>query len=1804
MPASVSVSPSQSDLSKDINGILIGTAWANRNVTYSFPVTADAYSVADYGTSGLPTTFTPLTSAEQNLVRLALAEYSAVSLLTFTEQASGGTLLFGKSNSMPKLDDGRTSTGYGYYPGETGKAGDVWFNNAVFQPGLRGAYQFSLVMHELGHALGLKHGQDANGIWPALPANHDSLEYSLMTYRSTIGGSIHGYTDEAASYPQSLMRDDIAAIQYLYGANFAAQAGDTVYRFDEKTGVMSVNGFAQDNLAGARIFRTIWDGGGNDTYDFSNFSKGSRIDLRPGEGSVLDPALLAILDNNDPKKTASANVYNAYLYQGDLRSLIENAIGGAGADTMVGNQAANMLQGGAGDDWISGGIGNDTLSGGDGADVLIGGAGDDWLDGGAGNDTLDGGSGNNFAAFHFNRSSYIITLNADMSLTVQGIGDAAGDGTDRLIDIGALTFADGTIAATTFGWFARNVWTGTAGNDSFAGTAFNDSIIGAGGYDVLNGQGGDDVFDIGSGNSTIDGGTGFDTAVFAKNYTFYSWLLNSGSSVDGSISVTDTGTNAVTTLSHVELLRFADRDIRVFLGSNGADSFVGTKDADILWGAYGNDTLDGGDGNDSMFGGIGDDSVQGGAGNDCIRGNGGNDTLDGGAGVNILSYGSATSGVKIDLVAGTASSADQGQDQISNFSLVYGSDYNDTLISGGGGNKLYGGYGDDVLKGGDQDTLDGGSGTDIAVFDDVYANYSWRLNSNASSSGWIEVTNRATGAVTTIFRVEQLKFADRSITLGLGTNGDDFLVGTSDGDILWGAYGNDMLYGGDGNDSMFGGIGDDSVQGGAGNDCIRGNGGNDTLDGGSGINILSYGSATYGVVVDLVAGVASSLDQGKDQISNFSLIYGSDYADTLISGGGGNQLYGGAGDDALKGSALDTLFGGTGVDTVVFDGSYADYAWKLNSNASQDGWIEITNINTGAVTTIFQVEQLRFSDRAIRIALGTSGDDSITGSSDGEILWGADGNDTLDGGEGNDTLSGGFGNDSVQGGAGSDLIWGAGGNDTVDGGAGNDTASFSGNSLDYSIQYDAASGFILIQDRRSGTTNGTTWISNIEFLSFADTTVSTASYYDHAPTGVDVTGGHILENSTAGTLVGTAQAIDQDLNDKITYSLRTLDGLAYDGPFVINPDTGAIVLAAGATIDYESIRSYRFVLRAQDRSGLYRDKVIDVLVDNQSGTIKATTPGSALTGTTEEDSVTGSAGADSLRGLSGADTLKGLGGADLLTGDSGNDSLDGGTGADTMIGGQGNDIYVVDNLADTMIEDANAGFDKVNTSLASYTLGNNIEAVTYTGKLGFSGSGNALANALTGSTGNDTLFGFEGNDTLKGGAGSDSLNGGAGADILNGGLGADTMLGGLGTDTFHVDNLGDVILDASADDIVVISIQGYDPSALQAAHARIVYALQTSTASLSGGDFDDTLTGTGGVTLSGGTGNDTYVVSGNVTVTEAAGAGIDTVRTGNSSYSLGSNIENLVFTGTGPFVGTGNGLDNCIWGGAADDSLDGGDGADKLYGGAGSDTLLGGAGADCLDGGGGADSMVGGAGADTFIIDDIGDLTDANAEDLVILRIRNYDLTKLNGAAIRYDLSGTSGGQTLYGGKGNDTLDGSLDADILIGGKGNDTYVVDNGGDVVIEAAGEGKDTVKSSISYALGDNVENLVLTGTDAVSGSGNALDNALTGNAANNILSGGAGRDTLDGGLGDDTLQGGTGRDSFVFRASFGHDLITDFSKAEGDQLQFSKSVFADWASVWAATRQVGTDLVITKAPTDVLTISNLALSAFTSSSVRFF
>ncbi|WP_448208564.1 M10 family metallopeptidase C-terminal domain-containing protein, partial [Azospirillum sp. sgz302134] len=326
------VSATISSGNTNIDALLAGSAYrwnANTAVgtavtlTYSFLTSVPTY----YASSAAERSgFQAVTAGMQTGIQSALAFYEQVANVKFTYDASGGgQLTFGQCNM------GSGSAAYAYYamgPGQSQYAGDVWFNAnyAVNQTQTVGSYGYMTTLHEIGHAMGLKHpgNYDAGGggtAGPYLPSSTDSVKYTVMSY---YGG------DLSLANPQTLQLYDIQAIQYLYGANTSWHSGNDTYTFSNSSPTTM----------------TIWDGGGNDTIDASNQTRATTIYLSAG--------CFSSIGNDAYGSAAFQNVAIAY------NVTIENAIGGSGDDTLIGNAVDNILTGGAGNDSINGGGGTNT----------------------------------------------------------------------------------------------------------------------------------------------------------------------------------------------------------------------------------------------------------------------------------------------------------------------------------------------------------------------------------------------------------------------------------------------------------------------------------------------------------------------------------------------------------------------------------------------------------------------------------------------------------------------------------------------------------------------------------------------------------------------------------------------------------------------------------------------------------------------------------------------------------------------------------------------------------------------------------------------------------------------------------------------------------------------------------------------------------------------------------------------------------------------------------------------------------------------------------------------------------------------------------------------------------------------------------------------------------------------------------------------------------------------------------------------------------------------------------------------------
>ncbi|MFC3182654.1 beta strand repeat-containing protein [Cypionkella sinensis] len=1378
---------------------------------------------------------------------------------------------------------------------------------------------------------------------------------------------------------------------------------------------------------------------------------------------------------------------------------------------------------------FTGGSGNDTVTAAAGTinDTLTGLAGNDTLIGLGGADLLDGGTGTDTASY----ASSSAGVNANLTTLTGTGGDAQGDtyiSIENLIGSGQ--------ADTLTGDTGANVLSGGAGNDSLYGGAGNDTLVG------------------GTGNDRIDGGANIDTVSYAAATAAVSVNLTTGLATGGEGSDTLVGIENV-------------------IGSNFSDTIIGDTNNNVIAGGALNDSLDGGAGIDTVdystsasgvtvnlqsgvntggdaegdillnfeniIGSAGADSLTGDANDNVLTGGAGADTLDGGAGVDTADYSASSAGVAVSVVSGaTGSGGDAQGDRLFGIQNLIGSAFNDTLTGDAFVNVLTGGAGNDLLDGGgENDTMIGGAGDDSYVV-------------GSSAEVITELTNEGNDLVTSSVdftlgaNLERLTLVGSLDINGTGNELNNILIGNS-GDsspgtmgknILRGMAGNDTIYGMDGGDVLDGGTGNDSLIGGKGSDIYQVDSLNDVL-----VELANEGTDTVQTTVNwtLAANFENLL---LDDVGNINGI-GNTVANLMTGNAGNNLLSGMEGNDTLIGNAgNDTLNGGTGSDDM-YGGTGNDYFYVDSSGD------EIFELADGGIDTVESSVTVTMDRYVENLILSGSANINATGNTSDNIMTGNIGNNAMTGGTGNDTLYGGAGNDSLDGGI---------GNDVVAGGVGNDT---------YTIN---ATADVVTEFLNEGTDTviaGATWTmsDNIENL------------VQNGASSINATG-----NASANSITGNGgQNLLQGMagND-------TLDGGA--GGDTLDGGAGNDIMIGGIGNDIFILDSANDVVVENLNEG------IDTVQTAFSYTLLNNFENLTLLGTSGL-SGTGNAMANVLTGNTGANLLSGMAGNDALFGGAGNDTLDGGTGNDSMTGGDGNDRFIVDSLNDNTFETSTGGIDTVDTSI-NWTLSSYTENLNLLGSGNLEGHGNNLGNIVTGNTGNNVLSGESGNDTVYGGAGNDTLDGGA-----TGASGNDVLYGGMGDDLYFVNSLNDSIIEGANNGVDTVS-----SSVNWSLAANLENLILTGSSGLSGvgnasnnvmtgnlgsnnlnglggndtldgGSGADTLNGgTGDDSLIGGFGNDTYYVDSlNDVVVELANQGADTVFS-SVNYTLADALENLTLNGTASINGTGNLNANVILGNAQDNYLSGM---------AGNDSIIGGGGNDTIDGGTGNDTMAGGIGDDSYIVDSASDrvneLTNQGIDTVyasvsysILSPVENLTLTGtdninatgnssaniLIGNAGNNLLSASGGNDTLDGGAGNDTLDGGAGSDSMSGGLGDDTFIIDSLNDVVSEGLNGGTDLVRSSVNHVLGANFENLTLSGSFGVNGTGNELNNVLTGNSGKNVLNGMAGDDTLTGGSGADVLIGGTGADHFVFAsASTSQATISDFNSvdggaAEGDLLEF--------------------------------------------------
>ncbi len=1256
-------------------------------VTYAFRLSAATMPTDTAG-------FSQFTAAQIAATELALAAWSDVANITFNRVSDAGsqysnnaTILFGNYASG---QSGAAAFAYlpGGMPGATGAnavQGDVWINSSLAYnatPVQLGYGQHTL-LHEIGHAIGLSHpaAYNASAGQTITYTDHaiyfeDSRQYSVMSYfsESNTGGDFR--LNGASHYASAPLMDDIAAAQRLYGANTSTRTGDTTYGFNANAGQPW---FSATGAASPLVF-CVWDAGGTDTFDFSGYTANGVIDLRQGSFSSVGGMI--------------GNVSIA------MGAVIENAIGGSGADQMRGNSGNNVLRGNGGDDVIDGGLGTDTV------------------------------------VFSGNRSAYTIAWNGQVA-TVTG-----PDGTDIITNVEFLQFADQTIQATPTGGL---VVAGDITNETISGTALGDTIGGLGGDDTINGLGGNDTLVGGSGADTLNGGDGNDVLVGGLGADF----LNGGAGIDtadysgaaGGVTVDLSaglagGAAGGDTLTGIENV----------LGTSEADTLTGDGNANVLNGNGGADTLNGGGGDDHLI--AGEPGPSGGA-PDVLKGQatanatratavsltGAFDLQENPAILNSTTVPHATvvatthGGVEyyaITAVSGdtlifdidgasfdsTLRLFDASGAEIANNDddagdggnptdsrLVYnviepgtyyiqvaqwagntgfGSFVSSAPAAGQGytlhvsvpsatvqpittiGSTLNGGAGNDLLESGSgDDALNGGAGTDTAVYTGNRAAYT------ISTANGVTTIEGPDGK-DTLTSVERLQFADglfdiTGAPIGSeinGTSGADTLVGTGGADTINGLAGDDVINGLAGDDILNGGAGDDVIDGGvSGQDVISGGEGNDTV---------SYASSTSGVQVYLDTNVTWD-GVTVDNLSSIENAIGSAHGDYLGGNAGANRLDGGHGDDVLEGGAgddiliggltgLDHLRGGAGNDTVSYAGHGSGVQIYLNDGVSWDG-----------VTMDFL--------SSIEHAIGSSNADYIVGNAADNRLEGGSGDDVLEGGAGDDILMGG--------------LYGL---DHLRGGTGNDTVSYAGH----------GSGVQIYLDTEVSWDGGT-----MDFLSSIEHAIGSS----HAD--------YIVGNEANNRLEGGA-------GDDV------LEGGAGDD-FLHGGAQGLDHLRGGAGVDTVSYAGHGAGVQIYlDTGASWDGTTMDFLssIENAIGSDHA-------------DYIAGNAAANRLEGGAGDDVLDGGAGDDFLDGGvSGLDVIRGGAGSDTVSyasSASGVEIYLDNQVTwdGTTVDLLTSIENAVGSAHADYIAGSND------------------GNVINGGAGDDQIAGMGGDDTIDGGAGTD-----------------------------------------------------------------------------------------------------------------------------------------------------------------------------------------------------------------------------------------------------------------------------------------------------------------------------------------------------------------------------------------------------------------------------------------------------------------
>jgi len=1177
-------------------------------------------------------------------------------------------------------------------------------------------------------------------------------------------------------------------------------------------------------------------------------------------------------------------------------------------------------------------------------------------------------------------------------------------------------------------------------------------------------------------------------------------------------------------------------DIENAVGGSAGDQITGNLLANRLDGGAGNDTLSGGGGDDVLVAGAGDDVLDGGEGTDSV-------VFSGAWGA----YSYTCTNLYATTFAFTFYGAATGTDTLRGIETFVFADvtkYASELSGAGPSPSLV------SISSSAATQAEGNAGQTL---------FSYKVSLSAASSSVQTVNWSLSGTGSSA--------ADPASDFSGATSGSiTFQVGETEKTIQIYARGDTSVEADEhftvtlSNPSAGLKFASSSAQGTILND--------DTSSGGD-----DFGSTTASAGNLAVNGgaVSGAIERAGDlDLFRVNLNAGVTYVFDLVATGSGVDPY-----LSLYATTATSLSAVASNDNVRAGTSSAQITYTATSSAAyyllaRDTWTGTGSYTISAIT--FAGRTITGDEAANRLA-GTLGDDVLYGLGGADVLSGDGGDDRLDGGSGADAMSGGNGNDiyvvdnvadsvsetSAAGGIdrvessvsftlGTNLenlvltgnadsngtgnsqnnqLTGNSGNNVLDGKAGLDTfAGGSGNDT-YLLDMEGELANVT-ENAGQGTDTLTVVYANTAAAKSIALTGNLANIENVLLSGAGLF--NVLGNGLANVLTGNA-------------SVNRLEGAA--GNDTLDGQGGADQLIGGQGDDVYKV-----------------DQLGDVLTENADEGTDTVLVALTASGTTY---VLGNHLENATVVAAVAINLTGNDLANVLTGNALANRLDGGAGIDTLIGGAGGDVYVVDQVGDVLVETSSLA-SEIDTveSWVSWGLGTNLENLTLLGSGNLAATGNALNNTLIGN---------------------------AGANRLDGGQGADILLGGAGDDRYVVDNLGDKVYETTT------STSAYDAGGIDTVDSSINWTLGnfvenltlTGSGNLSGigNALANTLRGNAGINvldgkagvdvLDGGEGSDIYLVGlasdhAAAEIADSGNGGSDEVRFAASSsgtltlFAGDTGIERVVIgSGLGEVAVSSGTLALDVDASRVANALSvlGNAGANVLTGTAYADRLDGGAGADRLIGGGGADTLIGGAGNDVYVVDSGDAIIEASTLASEIDRVESYvdwilganleNLTLLGTG----NLAGTGNAlnNTLTGNAGANRLDGGQGADILLGGAGDDRYVVDNLGDKVYETTTStsqydagGTDTVDSSINWTLGNFVENLTLTGSGNLSGTGNALANTLRGNAGINVLDGKAGVDVLDGGEGSDIYLVGLASDHAAAE-------IADSGNGGSDEVRFA-------------------------------------------------